>query len=247
MKEKNNFDRIQVILIDTQDGANIGSVCRAMKTMGISHLALVTDRDYDEDRIRQLALKSFDIYERVIFYTSLEEALATSIYSVGATRRRGKFRKSDFLNPEQLAQKISTLGDGLVSIVFGREKSGLTDDEVHKCSQIVTIETSEDFPSLNLSQAVQIITYTLFNKLKPWPIEHIAVDRKRINQGVASSVDNLETIGYFKQDYEKQWTTIFLKDVFERANLSESEMQRLEKLFDKMSKIAKYKKDKKIQ
>lgn len=242
MKEKQNLDRIQVVLVDTQDGANIGSVCRAMKTMGITRLALVSDRTYDIVRIRQLALKAIDIYERASYFDNLEAALSTSIYSVGATRRRGKYRKADCLNPEQLASKISTLGDGLVSIVFGREKSGLTDEEVNACSQIVTIPTSEDFPSLNLSQAVQIITYSLYNRLKPWPVEFSPITKDRLNDGVFKSIDSLDNIGYFKQKYEKYWTTILLRDVFERATLSESEMQRIEKLFDKMSKIAKYKK-----
>ena len=242
MKEKQNLDRIQVVLVDTQDGANIGSVCRAMKTMGIKRLALVTDRTYDEVRIRQLALKAIDIYENAKYFDSLEDALSTSIYSVGATRRRGKYRKADCLNPEQLADKISTLGEGLVSIVFGREKSGLTDKEVNACSQIVTIPTSEDFPSLNLSQAVQIITYSLYNRLKPYPVEYTPITKKRLDEGVSKSVDSLDNIGYFKQQYEKYWTTILLRDVFERSLLSESEMQRIEKLFDKMSKIAKYKK-----
>ncbi|MDC7236591.1 MAG: RNA methyltransferase [Sphaerochaetaceae bacterium] len=242
MKETQNLDRIQIILVSPQDGANIGSVCRAMKTMGLKRLALVSANEYDEIRIRKLALKSIDIYENAIYYDTLHEALSTSIYSVGATRRRGKYRKADSLSPEQLADKISSLGNGLVSIVFGREQSGLTDDEVNACSQIVTIATSDEFPSLNLSQAVQIITYSLYNKLKPWPVENTPITKERITEGVNKSISNLENIGYFKQKYEKQWTTVLLKDVFERASLTESEIQRLEKLFDKMSKIAKYKK-----
>jgi len=242
MKEKQNLDRIQIILVDTQDSANIGSVCRAMKTMGIKRLVLVSNREYDEDRLRRLALHASDIYENAIFYSSLKEALSTSVYSVGATRRRGKYRKADYLSPEQLADKISNIGEGLVSIVFGRENSGLTDDEVNECSQIVTIATSEEFPSLNLSQAVQIITYSLYNLLKPFPVENTPVNKERITKGVEKASFSLESIGYFKQQYEKLWTIRLLQDIFERASLNESELKRVEKLFDKMCKIAKYKK-----
>jgi len=243
MKESDNLNRIQIVLIETQDGANIGSVCRAMKTMGITKLVLVTNNEYDENRVRTLALHASDIWENRTVYKTLDEALKTSIYSVGATRRRGKFRKSDYLSPEQLSDKISHMGEGLVSIVFGREASGLTDDEVNSCSQIVTIPTSKKFPSLNLSQAVQIITYNLFNNLKPYPVENTPVNKERVRIAVESSMDNLDDIGYFKQNLEKQWTTTLLKDVYERAQLTESELKRLEKLFYKVSKIAKYKKN----
>lgn len=241
MKESDNLNRIQIVLVETQDGANIGSVCRAMKTMGISKLVLVTENTYDENRVRTLALHASDVWENRVVYKTLDEALKSSIYSIGATRRRGKFRKSDSLSPEQLSEKISGFGEGLVSIVFGRESSGLTVDEVNSCSQIVTIPTSDSFPSLNLSQAVQIITYNLFNDLKPFPVENTPVTIERVGNAVDNSMTYLDDIGYFKQSLEKQWTTTLLKDVFERAQLTESEIQRIEKLFYKVSKIAKYK------
>lgn len=241
MKESNNLNRIQIVLVDTQDGANIGSVCRAMKTMGISRLVLVSDRTYDENRVRTLALHASDIWENAIYCRTLEEALSSSIFSVGATRRRGKFRKSSSLSPEELSDKISLMGEGLVSIVFGRESNGLTDEEVNCCSQIVTIPTSENFPSLNLSQAVQIITYNLYNELKPEIAEKVAVDKGRIQKSVDDSISHLDEFGYFKQEFEKQWTESFLKDVYERAQLTENEIKRMEKIFSKMTKIAKYK------
>lgn len=244
MKESNNLNRIQIVLVETQDGANIGSVCRAMKTMGISKLVLVGNNTYDENRVRTLALHASDIWENRQVFDTLEEALSSSIYSVGATRRRGKFRKSDYLSPEQLCDKITVMGDGLVSIVFGRESNGLTDEEVNCCSQIVTIPTSDKFPSLNLSQAVQIITYNLYNRLKPYPVENTPVTKERIHKAVSNSMDNLELFGYFKKGFEKEWTTSFLKDVYERAQLSESEVKRLEKIFYKISKISIYKNQK---
>lgn len=242
MKEQNNLNRIQIVLVETQDGANIGSVCRAMKTMGLSRLVLVSKKEYNENRVRTLALHASDVWENSVRFDSLEEALSTSIYSVGATRRNGKFRKTDFVSPEQLCQKISNMGDGLISIVFGRESNGLTDDEVNCCSQIVTIPTSENFPSLNLSQAVQIITYNLYNRLESNVVKSKIVEKKHIEESVLNSAEALEEIGYFKQGFEKQWTISLLKDVYERAQLSENELKRMTKIFSKISKIAKYKK-----
>lgn len=243
--QNNWLERIQIVLVETQDGANIGSVCRAMKTMGLTNLAITGDGVYDENRVRTLALHASDLWENAIRYKTLDEALKDSIFSVGATRRRGKFRKLSAFSPEQLAEKISSLPEGKVSIVFGREADGLRDDEVNKCSTIVTIPTSELFPSLNLAQAVQIICYSLFQHSLPYKQGMIAIDKERISKGVEEISSHLDAIGYYKWDEETKWTKQLLSDIIERAGLSESEMQRFEKIFRKTENIVKYKKDEK--
>ncbi len=234
-------DRIEIVLVDTQDGANIGSVCRAMKTMGLTKLTIVGGRVYDEDRVRTLALHAADIWENAKRCSTLEEALSSSIFTVGATRRRGKFRKMSSYSPEQLSDKIKSLPEGRVSIVFGREADGLRDDEVNMCAAICTIPTSPLFPSLNLSQAVQIICYALFTGGMEYRTGLVAVTKERIDRAVDSMSANLEEIGYYKWDEEKKWTEQFLSDLIERAALSESELQRLEKLFRKTESIVKFK------
>ena len=162
-----NLNQIEIILCDTQDGANIGSVCRAMKTMGLTHLTLVTDRIYDDERVKTLALHAYDLYENRKEFENLKDAVADSVLSVAATRRMGKGRKTSRVSPEELAQRIAdtTSEEGKVSIVFGCESNGLSDEQVKQCSMVVTIPTSDAFPSLNLSQAVQIIAYTLLENL----------------------------------------------------------------------------------
>lgn len=208
-----------------------------MKTMGITDLTLVTSRSYDEDRVRTLALHAADIWENARICPTLEEALKDSIFTVGATRRRGKLRKLSAYSPEQLAEHLSQLGDGKVSIVFGRESDGLTDEEVMQCSSIVTIPTSEKFPSLNLSQAVQIICYTLFSASLEFKPGKSVVSHERIHEAAAKACRSLDAIGYFKWDEEEKWTDRFLSDTLEKAGLSESELQRFEKLFFKIEKI----------
>ena len=244
MDQKSNLDRIQIVLVGTQDGANVGSVCRAMKTMGITRLVLVGDREYDENRVRTLALHARDVWESAIRYESLSEALATSVLTIASTRRQGKFRKDSVLSPQQLATRVQKTGEGLVSIVFGRESDGLTDEEVAQCAAVVSIPTSDDFPSLNLSQAVQIITFTLFDTIKTWAVEAVPVEQARCEQVAANATTAMDGIGYFKQAHEKLWTYRFLRDVFVRASLSESEVQKMEKVFVKMSKIKAHKEPK---
>jgi tRNA/rRNA methyltransferase len=235
METNSNLARIQIVLVEPQDGANIGSVCRAMKTMGIEDLAITGDRTYDENRVKTLALHAFDLYERHTRFSTLEAALAESVLSVGASRRRGKNRKYFALLPEQLAQRIDNTGPGRVSIVFGREADGLTDAELNLCHMGVRIPTSPSFPSLNLSQAVQIIAYTLFRELSPAVgFEPIREDRL---QHLASTVgDSFEQIDFYKQN-EQEEVMRFFRDIFARATLSEREAQRLEKMFIKMARL----------
>ena len=246
MEKQKYLDRINIVLVDTQDGANIGSVCRAMKTMGITHLTLVTERNYDENRVRTLALHASDLWENAVFCTSLEEALKTSVFAVGATRRRGRHRKLSAFSPEQLADHIATLPEGQVSIVFGRESDGLRDDEVALCSSIVTIPTSDAFPSLNLAQAVQIITYTLFQRAQEYPTGKTAVTRERIAVSSLEACAHLSAIGYFKWDEEEKWLDRFFSDTLEKAGLQEGELQLFDKLFRKIEQIKIHKGDKDV-
>ena len=242
MEKSANLDRIEIILVDTQDGANIGSACRAMKTMGLSHLTLVTSATYDENRVRTLALHASDLWENRKEFRSLAEAISDSVLAVAATRRHGKYRKMSCVTPEELAQRVTVTPKGKISIVFGCESSGLTDEQVRLCSMVVTIPTSDAFPSLNLAQAVQIICYALFSNLKKYPSGGNIVNLERVNAAAAKCFDALEEIGYFKSDEERAYTLEFLKDQFARSAMTESEIKRFEKIFTKRTAVAKFKK-----
>ena len=239
MIKESNLDRIEIVLCDTQDGANIGSACRAMKTMGLSHLTLVTDNEYDENRVHTLALHAFDLYENRKQFTDLHEALKDSVLTVAATRRHGKDRKFSCVDPHELATRvINSTGKGKISIVFGCEANGLSDEQVNECSMVVTIPTSEKFPSLNLAQAVQIICYELFQNLKEYPNESHAVPKERVDQATEKCIKALDRIGYFKVDEERENTKVFLSDTFARASYTQSEIVRMEKVFEKASLIS---------
>lgn len=234
------FSSIQIILVETQDGANIGSVCRAMKTMGLHNLVITGTKKYKTERVQTLAIHAYDIYENSQRYETLKEAVIDSALIIGATRRRGKFRKYFSMNPDQLAEKIDSFGPGKISIVFGREADGLTDDELNLCNAAVQIPTSPDFPSLNLSQAVQIITYSLYKKVKHMDgYEPIAQDK--LEQLVSTITASFDDIHFFKQD-EKDEVGRFFRDILARSGLSESESKRLDKMFRKMAAVSKYKK-----
>ena len=235
MEHTTDLDRIEIILVEPQDGANIGSACRAMKTMGITHLTIIGDRVYDETRVKTLAVHAYDLYENHLRLETLEEALKDSILAVGASRRRGKKRKFFSLSPEQLAQRIKQTGKGKISIVFGRESDGLTDEELNLCHVGVRIPSSSTFGSLNLSQAVQVITYTLFRNISEIKgFEPITNDR--IHKVSDTMTQSFDMIGYYKGQ-EREEIHQFFTDIIARATLSEREATQMERIFKKMAKI----------
>lgn len=235
---KPHFDRFRIVLVEPQDGGNVGAVCRAAKTMGFSKLVIVgRERSYfDENRVFTLALHAGDLYENALYHSNLKEALADTVFAVGVTRRRGKFRKYFSFLPEQLAEHLSGLGEGPVDLVFGRESDGLRDDELNLCSAAVRIPSSDSFPSLNLSHAVQIITYSLHRSYNTEISGYRAVSRQRMDQVRDSITDSFDAIGFFKQN-EKEEVGRFFSDILTRASLSEGEAARMEKMFRKMAAL----------
>lgn len=235
---KTHFDRFRIVLVEPQDGGNVGAVCRAAKTMGFSRLVIVgRERSYfDENRIFTLALHARELYENADYYGDMKEALADTVFTVGVTRRRGKFRKYFSFLPEQLAEHLSGLGNGQVDLVFGRESDGLRDDELNLCNAAVRIPSSDSFPSLNLSHAVQIITYNLHRSYNTGISGYRAVPRRRMDQVSDSITESFDAIGFFKQN-EKEEVGRFFSDILTRATLSEGEAARLEKMFRKMAAL----------
>ena len=86
---------------------------------------------------------------------------------------------------------------GKVAVVFGNERTGLDDNEILECEMGVTIPSSEEFGSLNLSHAVQIMCYTLFRYNEKNKIGYTPIDSKRLKKTVTTIADNLQKIGFF--------------------------------------------------
>lgn len=157
-----NFDNIYIILVEPQGPLNIGSVCRAMMNFGFSGLRLVNPcQDYSGDDAKKMALKAFKYIEEAEKFSTLKEALEDCNYSFGTTRRFGKYRDV-FLNPDSAAKSIISMpDDSKIALVFGREDCGLHTSELDLCQHFITIPTSEDFPSMNLAQAVSLCAYEI--------------------------------------------------------------------------------------
>lgn len=235
MSDSSIMDRIEIVLVEPKESGNIGSTCRAMKTMGLSRLTIVGDAVYDERIIRTFAVHSHEIWQQHRRVESLEKALQDSVLAAGTSRRRGKKRKYFFVSPEQLASRVQSIGEGTVSVVFGREATGLTDEELSLCHLCVEINSAPEQGSLNLSQAVQVISYVLFNAERKETLFR-PIDEKRIREVTDIIDESLERIDYYKGT-ERPLVRSYFHDIIGRASLDEKEAQRMEKVFRKIAKL----------
>ena len=232
-----DLNKLCVVLCRPEDSRNVGASCRAMANNGISCLRIVGRReDYDDEKARVLAIHAADIWERAEFYNSIQEATADCIISAATTRRRGKKRKGKLFLPEEFCSFVKE-SDGKIAVVFGNERTGLTDEEVESCSVGVTIPSDPGFMSLNLSHAVQIICYHFFRAQEPGLKGYTKIDLARLDKTVNCISDNLKKIGFFKiagrLDMENFW-----REILARSSLTESEAKYIEKTFTKMAGLA---------
>ena len=153
---------MRVVLVEPQHSGNIGAVARAMKNMAFTQLVLVNPADHLATEARMMAMHARDVLQNARVCTTLAEAIEDAGFIVGTTRRLGKARQAR-LTPRTIAPKLIQLAhSNPVAIVFGREVSGLTTDELRRCHEVVTIPTHPAFGSLNLAQAVLLVCYETY-------------------------------------------------------------------------------------
>lgn len=242
-----NLSGIRIVLENPKSSKNVGSVCRAMKNMGLSRLYIAGSTEVDQKKASVTAIHASDILDEAVYCASVEEAIEGTIISAAVSRRRGKKRKYFSLLPEEFAnmviERCSAASDeaayGDIAVVFGNEISGLNDHDMAICNTAVRIPSSDEFPSLNLSHAVQIISYEIYRAALKTdghfglrPIEREEIDE--LTGGIAS---NLKQIGFFKQVDDSDMRSFF-RDIIARASLSAGEAERLSKIFTKIRGLA---------
>ena len=154
---------INIVLVETSHPGNIGSVARAMKTMGLSRLSLVNPKDFPSGDANALSGNARDVLYSATIYSSLEEAIKQSTF-VYATSARNRSINWPTVNPEKAADQITEqiAGDKEISIIFGREDRGLTNEELQLANFHLEIPANPEYSVLNIAMSVQIVTYELF-------------------------------------------------------------------------------------
>lgn len=155
------LDRVRIVLVNTSHTGNIGSVARAMKTMGFSQLYLVNPVHAPDSHASALAAGATDVLYGAKQVNTLAEAIGDCGLVIG-TSARNRTLDWPLLGPRQAAaQVLAEAPNYPIALVFGRESSGLTNDELHQCTHHVHIPTNPDYSSLNLAMAVQTLAYEI--------------------------------------------------------------------------------------
>ena len=151
---------ISIVLYKPKYAGNVGSVARAAKNMGIRNIVVVGETGLDREEMeRRSTHLAADVLDQIRYCDAIEEALGGFHYIVGTTARLGKAR-GPFVSPRAEALKIAGLSQkNQIALLFGPEDTGLANEQLRLCHSVVTIPTSREFSSLNLSQAAMILCY----------------------------------------------------------------------------------------
>ncbi len=153
---------IRIVLVETSHPGNIGAVARAMKNMQLDELVLVAPRSFPHAEATARASGADDILARARVVETLDEALDGCELAIGASARLRTIAWPQ-VEPRECAALAHSAGEGAqVALVFGREDSGLSNEELERCNYLVHIPTNPDYSSLNIAMAVQVLSYELF-------------------------------------------------------------------------------------
>ncbi len=153
------LSNVRIVLVSTSHPGNIGSAARAMKTMGLSQLVLAEPRVQPDGQSIALAAGASDLLKNLVVTDDLASAVADCALVIG-TSARSRTLSWPMLDAREAGVKMATEArQGPVALVFGRENHGLTNDELQMCHYHVCIPANPEYSSLNLAQAVQLLSY----------------------------------------------------------------------------------------
>ncbi len=155
------LENIRVILVETSHTGNMGSTARAMKTMGLTNLYLVNPLVQPDSHSIALSAGASDVIGNARIVNTLDEALAGCELVIG-TSARSRTLSWPMVEPRECGERcVEIASHSPVAIVFGRERVGLTNEELQKCNYHLYIPTNPEYGSLNLAMAVQLVSYEI--------------------------------------------------------------------------------------
>lgn len=226
------LNSIRIVLVQTYHPGNIGAIARAMKTMGLNELYLVDPREYPAEEASNRAAGALDVLDNATVIGSLQEAIAdcTQVFATSA-------RKRNYTRPQVTAEEaagwIQQNPKEKIAIVFGRERMGLSNEQLGMCQQLLYIPGNPEYDVLNIGSAVQIVCYELF--------KHFGLHRDELTQPdnqyepESEEFANQQDINRFYQHLEST-----LSDTgFLVKNHPGEAMQRLQQMFARAQPNAK--------
>ena len=214
----------RVVLVEPLYSGNVGSVARVMKNFGFEELVLLNPCELDMPA-QMMSVHAYDIIENARIEFTLNDALKGSNVIIGMTGLPGKTDNKHFripaYSPRQLKHKLEGK-NGIVSLVFGREDAGLSNEELEMCDIIVNIPTSPVYPSMNLSHAVSVVLYELSNIEggEKYLADHF--DIELLYEHIYEVLDDIEY-----KEHKEDKTKLMLRRILGRAELTAREVQTL--------------------
>ncbi|MBK8286189.1 MAG: RNA methyltransferase [Ahniella sp.] len=227
------LSHLLIVLVETSHPGNIGSTARAMKNMGLKRLALVAPREFPHEEATALAAGADDVLAEARVFDTLDDAIAPC-HLVFGTTARPRHNEAPSLTPRDAAAMVlreAYLGLN-VALVFGTERTGLTNAELDRCRHAVRIPANPEFSSLNLAQAVQVLTY----ELRLASLELVEPDLPSEPRDLASAGDFEGFMGHLERtlgliDFYKgrEYTRLLqrFRRLYQRAALDRQEVQLL--------------------
>lgn len=224
------LDNIRFVLVGTTHPGNIGASARAMKTMGLHNLHLVAPKIYPSAEATARASGADDVLAKTVMHSTLQSALQGCQHVFGMSARL-RYLSLPLMNPRQAVESLDQFDDNSqIAVVFGREHSGLSNDEIDQCHTLVNIPANPDYSSLNLAAAVQVMAYELRMSFKP------DVDPGRVGEKREAIV--AEDMHHLYEHFERSLQAIGFLDptnprylmrrirrLFNRADLDRNEVQ----------------------
>jgi tRNA (cytidine32/uridine32-2'-O)-methyltransferase len=228
---------IRFVLVRTSHPGNIGAAARAIRTMGFQRMSLVAPHRFPHAEASAMAAGADDVLDNAAVTPTLVKAVADCTLVLGCTARKRVVQLEELSPREAAARALAASAHGEVAIVFGNERTGLENDELMSCHAAVHIPSVDDFPSLNLAQAVQLLAYELrLATLAQGP----ATPEEKLEP--LATVDELEHFfGHLAQtlddiDFHKGRSPVTimkrLRRLFLRTGLEQREVRILRGIFD---------------
>jgi TrmH family RNA methyltransferase len=228
MTRNDPLRNVSIVLVRTKTPGNIGAVARCMMNMGLSRLILVRPPKDDTGEALRMAAGAGEIIEKARRVATLAEAIEGQELVVGTSRHRGRLRRNIGTARDTVERVLPLLARNRIAFLFGREVNGLDRKELALCNEILSIPSSDEFPSLNLSHAVMIVAYELFAAAR---VRHPAAERSLAEAAdLERFFDHLQrtliSIGFLKEDRPER-LMLTLRQLFSRSRPDERDLRML--------------------
>ncbi len=247
-----SLNNIRIVMINTSHPGNIGAAARVMKNMGLTRLYLVNPKQFPNYEATAMASGADDLLSQAIVCSSFEEALEGCRLVLGTTARERKIQH-EFVNARDAGVlSISESQQHEVALVFGRERTGLTNDEIGLCHKLINIPTNPDYSSLNVASAVQIVSYEVMMSLHLLNQENVGLNANQNELDTEESADYASSEN-MERFYEHLQQTLIeidflhleqspqlmpkLRHIYNRIRLKQEELNILRGILSKTQKL----------